>query len=145
METTPSENQPWYAEGLAFECTQCGNCCSGAPGYVWVTDEEIIGLATAMNFENDIEAFERKFVRKVGRRKSLMEYPDGDCIFLEEKTRRCLVYERRPVQCRTWPFWPSNLKMPEDWKETGKDCPGCDRGRLYNLDEIQIRRDSKAI
>ncbi|MFM1805538.1 MAG: hypothetical protein RL136_2417, partial [Planctomycetota bacterium] len=30
---------PWYAEGLRFECTQCGNCCSGGPGAVWFTPE----------------------------------------------------------------------------------------------------------
>jgi Fe-S-cluster containining protein len=28
---------------------------------------------------------------------------NGDCIFLDEKTRRCTVYERRPEVCRTFP------------------------------------------
>ena len=36
---------PWYADGLKFTCTQCGNCCSGPRGYVWITHEEIIRLA----------------------------------------------------------------------------------------------------
>ena len=30
--------QAWYSEGLRFECTQCGACCSGEPGYVWVDE-----------------------------------------------------------------------------------------------------------
>ena len=36
-----SEAQPWYAAGLQFGCTECGNCCAGAPGYVWISTEEI--------------------------------------------------------------------------------------------------------
>ena len=35
----------WYRDGLQFECTQCGNCCTGDPGYVWVTPEEIKAIA----------------------------------------------------------------------------------------------------
>ena len=30
------ESAPWYRDGLRFTCTRCGNCCTGAPGYVWV-------------------------------------------------------------------------------------------------------------
>ena len=37
--------KPWYADGLQFECTQCGDCCTGAPGYVWVNKSEIEALA----------------------------------------------------------------------------------------------------
>ena len=36
---------PWFKDGLRFECTQCGDCCTGSPGYVWVNDEEISALA----------------------------------------------------------------------------------------------------
>ncbi len=37
--------QPWYQDGLKFRCTGCGDCCTGAPGYVWVNKEEIAALA----------------------------------------------------------------------------------------------------
>ena len=39
----------WYAGGLRFQCTQCGDCCSGAEGYVWVNQAEIDALAGAMD------------------------------------------------------------------------------------------------
>ena len=53
---------PWYREGLRFTCTQCGDCCTGAPGYVWVNQEEIDQLAALVGEE--VERFERLYVRK---------------------------------------------------------------------------------
>ncbi len=100
-------------------------------GFVWVDDQEINALAQAMKM--DVESFENKFVRRVGVEKSLVEYPDGDCIFLEPTSRHCLVYDARPTQCRTWPFWNSNLDTPKDWQNAGKSCPGCDQGRVYSM------------
>ena len=129
---------PWYHSGLRFTCTHCGNCCSGAPGYVWVTDEEITALATRMNM--DKESFEDMYVRKVGARKSLREYPNCDCVFFDSQSRTCTVYESRPRQCRTWPFWESNLRTSDEWKRTCARCPGCDQGRLYQLEEIESLR-----
>src|ERR1700679_3518547 len=92
----------WFKDGLRFKCTQCGNCCTGAPGFVWVNQEEIQALAK--RFSTSEEAFEKQFVRRVGSRMSLVEYPNGDCVFFDNEARRCTVYEDRPRQCRTWPF-----------------------------------------
>ena len=66
--------QTWYSEGLRFECTQCGACCSGEPGYVWVDEAEIAAMADEL--EMSVDGFEHKFVRNVGHDKSLVEYPD---------------------------------------------------------------------
>ncbi|MFK8114654.1 MAG: YkgJ family cysteine cluster protein [Rubripirellula sp.] len=137
------KKSPWYDEGLSFECTQCGDCCSGEPGYVWVNAEEIAGMAKEMGLA--LKAFEGKFVRKVGKAKSLIEYPDGDCIMLDPRTRKCTVYESRPIQCRTWPFWDSNLKKKKDWKQTCDVCPGAGKGRLYSFEEIEVRRKEKSV
>ncbi|XZE55402.1 YkgJ family cysteine cluster protein [Planctomycetaceae bacterium SH139] len=130
--------QPWYQDGLRFECTQCGDCCTGEPGNVWVDEGEIVRLAARMEME--VDKFESKFVRQVGVRKSLVEYPDGDCIFLDPKTRGCSVYEERPVQCRTWPFWNSTITSRRAWRETCEICPGSGVGRLYSIEEIEQRR-----
>ena len=35
----------WYADGWRFSCTQCGDCCSGSEGYVWVNQAEIDAMA----------------------------------------------------------------------------------------------------
>ena len=134
---------PWYAEGLQFECSQCGDCCSGEPGFVWVDEDEIASLARAMKLS--VDEFQDQFVRQVGRDKSLKEYPDGDCILLDPDTRKCIAYEGRPVQCRTWPFWDSNLAKRKDWKETCRVCPGAGKGKLYTLQQIELARKEKSV
>jgi len=138
-----NRSQKWYREGLQFECTQCGDCCSGEPGYVWVDETEIAAMAAEMNL--DCETFKHRFVRKVGRDQSLLEYPDGDCILLDPETRKCTVYQSRPIQCRTWPFWSSNLKSKKAWRETCEICPGAGKGRLYSLEQIEIARKEKQV
>jgi Fe-S-cluster containining protein len=128
------ENKPWFADGLRFECTGCGDCCTGAPGYVWVTRDEIAELAQHLDMEQ--ADFEKKFVRKVGARKSLIEYANGDCVFFDGRTRKCSVYEARPQQCRTWPFWQSNVATPAAWQQTCEVCPGSGRGQLHSAERI---------
>lgn len=131
----PKPVQPWYHKGLRFQCTQCGDCCTGAPGYVWVKRSEIEALAEAIHI--DVEEFEKRYVRRVGIRKSLVEFPNGDCVFFENKSRTCQVYNARPRQCRTWPFWPSNLATPETWQDMCDRCPGGNRGDVVPLVKIQ--------
>jgi len=129
---------PWYHAGLRFTCSQCGDCCTGAPGHVWVNNEEIAALAALVG--TDLEQFEEQYVRRVGARKSLKEFPSGDCVFFNNETRGCSVYSARPRQCRTWPFWDSNLKTSEDWKHTCSVCPGSGQGQLHNLETIETQR-----
>jgi hypothetical protein len=127
--------EPWYKDGLRFKCTQCGDCCTGSPGYVWVNSAEIEALAARLEMDRD--EFEKKYVKTIGIRKSLVEFPNGDCVFFDAVKRGCTVYEDRPRQCRTWPFWNSNLRTPETWKEACEMCPGSGKGKLYSLEKIQ--------
>lgn len=138
-----SGKRAWYQDGLRFECTQCGACCSGEPGFVWVNPQEIRDMATALAI--DEETFRDKFVRRVGTRYSLVEYPDGDCILLDPKTRGCMVYQARPAQCRTWPFWNSNLTSKEAWKDACEVCPGAGMGTLYSIEQIESARKQRRV
>jgi hypothetical protein len=127
--------EPWYKDGLRFTCSGCGDCCTGSPGYVWVNQADIDAMAAKIGLP--VDEFERLFVRHVGVRRSLNEYSNGDCVFFDNKTRKCRVYEARPRQCRTWPFWDSNVRTREAWAETCQVCPGSGHGRLYQLEEVQ--------
>lgn len=133
-----SNAKPWYSEGLKFQCSGCGDCCTGAPGYVWVNKAEIAALAGEVDMP--VAEFEEKYVRKVGVRRSLKEFANGDCVFFDNQARKCEVYSSRPRQCRTWPFWDSNLRSPEAWEATCEECPGSGTGKLYQLEEIETQR-----
>lgn len=129
---------PWYDPGLAFECTRCGNCCTGAPGYVWVDDEELKKLA-AMRGES-LREFTAVYTRTARGRRTIREKANGDCVFFERGTG-CTVYANRPKQCRTWPFWDSVIESQETWEKTAEGCPGINRGELIPTLEIRRRAD----
>jgi hypothetical protein len=133
-------NDLWYEGGLRFACRKCGACCTGTPGYVWVTDREIVRLARAVGFS--VDDFRRRFVCMAKGKMSLIEMENGDCVLYDAESRGCRVYEDRPIQCRTWPFWPSNIKSRRAWKLTARECPGCDQGTLVSKEEIEKIADS---
>jgi Fe-S-cluster containining protein len=132
--SSPSPESPWFRDGLRFTCTRCGACCTGAPGFVWVNEEEIARLAAYRG--ETVEQFCRKSVRRVGQRLSLVEKPGGDCTFWD-KDAGCTVYPARPVQCQTWPFWPENLESPESWEHVTGICPGSGQGQWFSVEEVR--------
>jgi Fe-S-cluster containining protein len=83
-----------------------------------------------------VEELGRRYLRRVGSRVSLVERQDGDCVFWSN-TEGCTVYEARPSQCRTFPFWQGILKNEGSWAAAGGSCPGVGEGRLYTLGEIE--------
>ena len=124
----------WYIAGLAFECQGCGKCCAGPQeGYVWVSDEEIDKISDFLEMER--EDFIKRYVRKTRRKQCLIEHPSHDCIFL--KSGKCRIYSVRPSQCKTWPFWSSNLQTPADWCEAGDRCCGMNRGKIVSAEQIE--------
>ncbi len=127
----------WYAEGLSFGCTQCGNCCTGQPGYVWVGQDEIQQIAEYL--DRSVGEIRLLHTRLARGRTSLTEFANGDCTFFDPRTRRCRVYPARPRQCQTWPFWRSNLVSPQSWKETQDACPGATCGDFVPVEEIERR------
>jgi Fe-S-cluster containining protein len=129
-------DDPWYREGLRFRCTQCGNCCTGAPGFVWITDDELARLAEFVGLRRD--EFEQLYTRQVDERRSLIEKANNDCIFYDSAAG-CTVYPARPAQCRTWPFWASNIKSPQAWERARQVCPGSGQGELIPAEEITRR------
>ncbi len=127
---------PWYQDGLAFTCTRCGKCCTGEPGFVWVTDDELAAIAEFLG--EPVEQVRALHTRKSRGRRTLREKADGDCVFYDRK-KGCTIYPVRPPQCRTWPFWESNVETPEAWERTKAVCPGSGRGELIPVEEITLR------
>jgi Fe-S-cluster containining protein len=136
--------QVWYRDGLAFECQGCGACCSGDPGFVWVNDTCRAEMCKRLGISE--EEFDERYTRHAHKGRCLTERENGDCVLLDEETRRCLVYEERPVQCRTWPWWPENLESKHHWDRCAEDCPGINRGRTHSASYIleELEKDRAA-
>ncbi len=135
----------WYADGLKFSCTQCGNCCTGPPGYVWFTQEEAKAIATYLGITP--ATLRRRYAHRIDGQWSLNEHRTDhgyDCVFLDRSEAgkaKCGIYPVRPVQCRTWPFWPENTDKPSDWHRAARTCPGIDHGNFYPAKEIRVLRE----
>lgn len=123
---------PWYRDGLRFACTRCGGCCRGEPGYVWVRDIEIAAIARFLRL--GAAEFTAAYLRRTLRDYALIEMANGDCIFWAPTG--CRIYEVRPVQCRTFPFWREYLRSAQAWADAARRCPGVNHGRLYLPPEI---------
>ncbi|MFC1765946.1 YkgJ family cysteine cluster protein [Planctomycetota bacterium] len=140
-----NEKPKWYAAGLAFECTLCGECCSGPDeGVIWVSKHEISLIAEHLGITED--ALREKYLRRIATRNTIIEAPDTrDCIFLKtvDGEKVCGIYAVRPNQCRTWPFWSNNLQSPHTWNATAQDCPGINRGKNHSFEEIERLRKQK--
>lgn len=108
---------------------------------MWVTPAEIAAIAAHLDM--DEAAFRSRYVRNVRRRFSLREQPHTkDCIFLQDNDdggRGCGIYDVRPTQCRTWPFWASNLASPDSWAMAQRRCGGINRGPLHSIESIDDR------
>lgn len=128
--------EPWYKDGLHFQCTRCGHCCTGAPGFVWVNDAELADIARVR--AEPLQEVIALYTRPSHRGLTLREKPNGDCVFYD-RGRGCTIYQVRPRQCRTWPFWESNLATPEAWEHTRQVCPGSGTGEFVPLEEITRR------
>jgi len=122
--TNQNPELPWYKEGLRFKCTECGKCCTGKPGYVWITEEEMMKISASLNIS--LQEFKKKYTKQRNNRYSLVERKtlnnDYDCVFLKDK--KCQVYENRPSQCRNFPWWPENLNSQDSWKQAAESCEG---------------------
>jgi uncharacterized protein len=134
-----AQSQLWYADGLRFSCHQCGNCCSGSPGYVWLSLEDMKNIAAFLKVE--FETFTKTYVRHVKGGYSLIERANYDCIFLRRENGKsmCGIYPVRPTQCRTWPFWNDNLKSQRAWADAATRCPGMadPNGTKHELPHIE--------
>jgi len=131
----------YQQQALRFHCTGCGRCCLGH------ADEHYIELA-----QGEAEQISR-FLRldsEAFRRDYLIHLPDigegirinrqGRCMLLNERNQ-CSVYEVRPRQCRTYPFWPELMQSSSAWHAEAKRCEGINQGEIVESTHIEQQLD----
>ena len=119
--TREAPGERWFEGGLRFKCTACGKCCTGSSGSVYLSTVDLKRLASF--FQLPIGTFARRYTRLIRGRRALIDSPaSNDCVFLTNGT--CKVYEARPTQCRTYPWWISNINDPQSWEEASELCEG---------------------
>ena len=105
------------------KCDECGGkCCVGESGYIWISEDEIRSLGEYLGYKTEL--FKEIFLEKFGNRYSIKEklYKGGlACIFFDEKNKNCSIYEYRPNQCRSFPFWEH---FKGNFKELERECIG---------------------
>lgn len=121
----------FFDQGLTFACQRCGACCTGAPGTIYVAVDEVAIIADHLKLSS--AEFIRTCLYPYKDSFSIREKANGDCLFFEQG---CRIYPVRPFQCRSFPFWFSNLRSESRWERIGRQCPGIGRGRHYSRAEI---------
>ena len=121
----------FFDEGIFFECEQCGACCTGDPGAVYVNKDNLANIARFLSMEIVVLSKRHFYPFKNGF--SIKEYPDGSCHFYNNG---CRIYPVRPLQCRLFPFWFNNLRSRKQWFRVAKQCPGIGNGVFYSKEKI---------
>lgn len=105
------------------KCEICGGkCCIGESGYIWVNQDEIKKISEKLKL--DLEVFKQEFLIKIKGRYSIKEIPYNDgfaCVFFNTDTKKCKIYDCRPNQCKSFPFWNYFKK---NFDELEKECIG---------------------
>jgi hypothetical protein len=127
-------NMNVYREGIRFQCQGDGRCCisRGKYGYVYLSFKDRRRLAS--HFGMTTTEFTVRYTEKEDGLFQL-KYTGRDCPFFRDD--RCSVYEARPWQCRTWPFWPENRDRSVWEREVASFCPGIGKGKFYSAAEIE--------
>jgi Fe-S-cluster containining protein len=122
---------------LRFECQKCGYCCRHEPGYVFLTASDLKKLTGFLGMRPDefLASKCRRIEFPTGAKWSLLEKDNNDCVFWE--SGGCSVYEARPLQCRTYPFWSSVIRNEQSWEEESRSCPGINKGPLISSDKYR--------
>ena len=134
MKCNPDEHyhpRYFFDDGIGFECLRCGACCTGAPGVIRISGREIRILADFLKMSaSDLIPMH---LRPIASGFSIVEAADGACRFYDQG---CRIYPVRPLQCRTYPFWFSQIRSIRQWEKARRQCPGIGNGTFYSRERI---------
>ncbi len=126
---------PWFADGVRFDCTSCGRCCRRT-GVVAFLDDDVTRAASHLGLTED--AFRAKHLEHQDGHWFVDVYVEHPCHFLSTEGL-CTIHEAKPLQCSSYPFWPELFEEMNAWDAEQTYCEGINQGTLRPLDEILDR------
>lgn len=92
-------------------CDHCAASCCSLPVEVKPSDLVRMELMDEFELQEDLKHIARRLMKQhlVGHFHSktqtltLARMANGDCIFLDSRSRRCTIYHQRPSTCRNHP------------------------------------------
>ena len=123
----------FWENGLKFGCTGCGKCCQN-DGEVWFDSDEFAELADHLKLSHNevLDQYSEKVMSgwiKIKNKVVQDNLGSADrCIFLDDDGKKCTVYEARPTQCRTYPYWPRLMNNESAWLEEAVDI---EKGKVW--------------
>lgn len=117
-----------YDPSFKFKCVEnCGRCCRELE--IPLRDEDVVAMEELGYSAWEFVDYEKMFYR--GDRflgYAIKKRPfDDACVFLDPETRRCRIYERRPLACRLYPFvFVKRGNLMEVYVKVDSFCPGID-------------------
>ena len=116
-----------------FQCQPgCTACCTQS-GDVYLTDDDVDRIARYLKLTP--EEFRTRHCETDDGDLRLAGPSEKPCQFVEEGG--CSIYEVRPLQCRTFPFWPENVRSKRAWKNLCPHCPGIGVGPVLDVAEVR--------
>lgn len=122
-------NRRWFDKAISFACTSCGKCCKSYNNQIKVYLNTIETIQISDHIGADIDEFQKKYIdiHYDQHQNELISLKSNEnktnCIFL--KQNQCSIYEVRPTQCRTYPYWPQHMLGKNTWlKEASSTCEG---------------------
>lgn len=106
-------SQPESPFSLAV-CKQClgPNCCEIEPPFLTGNDIKNIADATGLSANQFSEAHRDEDNRPIHQMK---QNENHKCFFYDQESRRCRIYENRPVDCRLFPLDIAKVRDRYTW------------------------------
>jgi uncharacterized protein len=92
-------------------CDYCNGSCCSLPVEVKADDLIRMELMDEFELEDDLKFVARRLLKQrlvehyhsKSKTFTLARMANGDCIYLDNQTRRCTIYSKRPDTCRNHP------------------------------------------
>lgn len=129
-----------FEEGIRFVCQPgCTRCCD-VSGYVYLTEDDVKNAAAYLKMT--AAAFEAKYIYRTRHMRRLRKPRRAQCHFLGQGG--CGIHPVKPVQCRLFPFWPELIESRQEWRATGRWCPGVGQGELIQITQaLEVAHEMK--